>query len=531
MRYAFLIALREYAENVKTKGFWVGILLFPVILMAMLYVPRFLEEHATPTRYFVLVDQSGEAEAVIDEAIERSYQRRVYDACLVYLEKNRSAEIEQMAAAAAGDGAAEALVGELGKDPAEIQRKIEELKELGFQAFQAAGGHEVFLGQAQMAGALKPDREPFELPTRKFMRIPVAGQVDAAAPFAELSAEMKARMLQEGGGFQFDGRPQEVFAAVLVPPAVFTDEEAKVEFWAKNLADDDLRNLVERSLGAELRERGFAGAGVSQEEILRIQGLSVEVQTKDPTKREGEEEAGTSDIVRQWAPAGFVYLLWIALMSVVQMLLNNTVEEKSNRIVEVLLSSVTPGELMAGKLFGIAAVGTTMLLAWVGTLIAVLTWKAGPEMEIARYLLEVIQESGLIYPFLGYFLAAYLLYAGIFLAIGSVCNTIKEAQNFMGPVMMIMMVPLLTMMFIPKEPNGTLATVLSWIPLYTPFVMMNRFASPDLPTFDLVGTSVVLAVSVVVMIWLTGKIFRIAILRTGQPPKLFEMVRWLRAKD
>ena len=97
MRYAFLIALREYAENVKTKGFWVGILLFPVILMAMLYVPRFLEEHATPTRYFVLVDQSGEAEAVIDEAIERSYQRRVYDACLVYLEKNRSSEIEQMA--------------------------------------------------------------------------------------------------------------------------------------------------------------------------------------------------------------------------------------------------------------------------------------------------------------------------------------------------------------------------------------------------------------------------------------------------
>ncbi len=530
MKYAFLIALREYAENVKTKGFWIGILLFPVIIMAMLYVPRFLEEHATPTRYFVMLDQSGEAGKVVDDAVERSHQRRIYEACLTYLEKNKSPEVEKMAADLGGEQGA-AMIGELGKDPAEIQKKIEALKEAGFRAFLASGGHEAFLAQVEMTGALKEDRDPFELPDRKFIRIPVDGQLDASADFESISAEIKEKMLVEGGGFQFDGKAQEVFAAILVPPAVFDDTEEKVEFWAKNLADNDLHRLVERALGAELRERGFAEAGVSEAEILRIQDLAVNVQTKDPTKKLGEEEADDSDIVRQWAPAGFVYLLWIALMSVVQMLLNNTVEEKSNRIVEVLLSSVTPGELMAGKLFGIAAVGVTMLLAWVGTLIAVLTWKAGPEMEIAKFLLEVIQESGLIYPFLGYFLGAYLLYAGIFLAIGSVCNTIKEAQNFMGPVMLIMMVPLLTMMFIPKEPNGTLATVLSWVPLYTPFVMMNRFASPDLPMFDLVGTSIVLAVSVVIMIWLTGKIFRTAILRTGQPPKLLEMLRWVKSKD
>jgi ABC-2 type transport system permease protein len=83
------------------------------------------------------------------------------------------------------------------------------------------------------------------------------------------------------------------------------------------------------------------------------------------------------------------------------------------------------------------------------------------------------------------------------------------------------------MAFIPKDPNGTLATVLSWIPLYTPFVMMNR-AAADPPMFDRVGTLLVLAATTALMLWLSGKIFRIGILRTGQPPKLVELVRWVR---
>ncbi|RMH01871.1 MAG: hypothetical protein D6702_10285 [Planctomycetota bacterium] len=532
MRYVLLIALREYAENVKTKGFWIGLFLFPILILAGINVPRFLEEHATPTRYFLVLDRSGEAAEVIRRATDEHQERRIYEACLEYVEKHPSERALELARSAAGDEErTRAMLEQLPGDLAELKARMEEWKEAGFRAFRAAGGHEAFLAAAEAQGFLAPDRPPFELPPRRFVQLDRVPGLDPQAPPEELVAEIKRRMKAEEG-FEFDGKPVELFAVVVVPEGVFDPNGgARVEFWTKNLADDDLRDLVRNALDEELRRRGFAAAGVDQDEIRRIQALTVDLAAKDPTKKAGEEEASKSDIVRQWAPAGFVYLLWIALMSVVQMLLNNTIEEKSNRIVEVLLSSVTPGELMAGKLFGIAAVGLTMLLAWVATLIGILQWQAGPGSEIPALLLDVIRSSGLILPFLGYFVAAYLLYSGIFLAIGSVCNTLKEAQNFMGPVMLIMMVPLLTMMFIPREPNGVLATVLSWIPLYTPFVMMNRFASPDLPTFDLVGTSVLLAVSVVVMIWLTGKIFRIAVLRTGQPPKLLEMLRWLRARD
>jgi len=195
----------------------------------------------------------------------------------------------------------------------------------------------------------------------------------------------------------------------------------------------------------------------------------------------------------------------------------------------VLLSSVTPWELMAGKLVGIAAIGLTMLTTWIGSLVLVLAWKAGPEAEWAVQLFAVVKTSGLLPAFGLYFLLGYLMYAGLFLSIGSICNTLKEAQNFMGPVMLIMMVPLLTMMFIPKDPNGTLATILSWIPVYTPFVMMNR-AAADPPLFDIVGTLILMVISTVVVLWLSGKIFRIGILRTGQPPKILELIRWVRGK-
>jgi ABC-type Na+ efflux pump permease subunit len=94
--------------------------------------------------------------------------------------------------------------------------------------------------------------------------------------------------------------------------------------------------------------------------------------------------------------------------------------------------------------------------------------------------------------------------------------------------MIIMIVPLITMMFIPKDPNGTLATIMSWIPLYTPFVMMNR-AAADPPLFDRVGTLILLLGTTVGVLWLTGKVFRVGILRTGQPPKLMELFRWLRS--
>jgi ABC-2 type transport system permease protein len=145
-------------------------------------------------------------------------------------------------------------------------------------------------------------------------------------------------------------------------------------------------------------------------------------------------------------------------------------------------------------------------------------------------MLILLKGSNLVPMFSLYFLLGYLMYAAFILSIGSVCNTIKEAQSYMAVLTMVMMVPLLTMTFIPKDPNGPLARVLSWIPIYTPFTMMNR-AAADPSRFDLIGTFVLLLVTTGLALWLAGKIFRVGILRTGQPPRILEMLAWVRRKD
>ena len=96
----------------------------------------------------------------------------------------------------------------------------------------------------------------------------------------------------------------------------------------------------------------------------------------------------------------------------------------------------------------------------------------------------------------------------------------------MGVITRAMMVPLLTMTNIPNDPNRIVARVMSWVPIYTPFAMMNRAADP--PLVDLIGTFILLVASTVTVLWMAGKIFRIGILRTGQPPKIVEMLRWIR---
>jgi ABC-type Na+ efflux pump permease subunit len=188
---------------------------------------------------------------------------------------------------------------------------------------------------------------------------------------------------------------------------------------------------------------------------------------------------------------------------------------------------------MMGKLFGIAAVGLTMVGTWMLALVGILVWKTSGMAEAAGVtgqMLTVVHSSRLIPMFGVYFLLGYLMYAACILALGSVCNTLKEAQSYMGVITMIMMVPLMTMTFIPKDPNGVLARVLSWIPLYTPFIMMNR-AMADPPMIDLIGTLLVLILAVIGSLWMAGKVFRIGILRTGQPPKLLEMLRWLKRSN
>ena len=150
----------------------------------------------------------------------------------------------------------------------------------------------------------------------------------------------------------------------------------------------------------------------------------------------------------------------------------------------------------------------------------------GALAQVPLELMTLLGDSWILPAFLLYFFLGYILYAGVILAIGSTCDTLKDAQNYMGVIVLLMMVPLVALTFIPRDPNGPVATFLSWIPFYTPFVMMNRVAAGP-PLRDILGTLALLVVMDVLVIWGCGRIFRAAVLRTGQPASLVQIWRWL----
>ncbi|PCI76430.1 MAG: hypothetical protein COB20_10685 [SAR86 cluster bacterium] len=518
-----LIAWREYMENVKTKGFWAGIMIFPVIFTAMYFLQTTLS-NSTPTRYYIFIDQSGQYGEAVETAIERDHQRRILGEFVSYLMDNRR-DTNLNLSAAGGTNAAEQLIDSADADEV-----------AALEAWLESGGLDFALTMA--SPALKEDRPPFEQPSRQFIAAELPAGIDSSASPEEVAQALRPYLSGERK-LLVDAQPSDLFALILIPANVNADisrpgvmpqpagRHTGIQYWAKNLTDSRLPDAIISSINSEIRNREYIGLGVDNQIVRNVQRTRMPISQLDPTAAIGEEEVSVADTFQQLAPIGFVYLMFVSLMQSVQYLLSNTIEEKSNRIIEVLLASVTAGELMMGKLLGIGLSGLTTIAVWLFSFFLFITLYQSSQTELISQILEVILSSELIPWFVFYYFAGYALYSGVFLAIGSLCNTLKEAQAMMMPMIMIQVIPLAMMVFVVRDPDNTIVRVMSWFPLFTPYLMMNR-AAADPPLVDVIGTTIVLLLSIVFVLWLSGKVFRMGVLRTGQPPRLIELLRMMR---
>ena len=520
-----LIAWREYMENVRTKGFWVTILIFPLIFIVMYFLMSALSR-ATPTRYYILIDQSGEYEQAVETAIAREHQRRILQSFVTYLLDNRKQSDLELTTANANT-AADRLIDDVDAD--EVSALTEWLD---------SGGLEFALIMA--SPYLVADAPPFEPPSRQFIAASIPDEVDTSASTDDIIAALRP-YLRGDRQISVGDETGTLFALILIPQNVDLDISrpgttpappdtvAGIQYWARNLTDSRLPDAIERSINTEIRGREYDRLGVDGQVVRNVQRTRLPLSQLDPAAEPGEEAVSLADTFRQFAPIGFVYLIFVSLMQNVQYLLSNTIEEKSNRIIEVLLASVTAGELMMGKLLGIGMSGLTTIGAWLLSFYLFISLYNSSQTEFISQMLEVVFGSELIPWFIFYYFAGYALYSGVFLAIGSLCNTLKEAQAMMMPMILIQIVPIAMMAFVVLDPNNSIVRAMSWFPLFTPYLMMNR-AAANPPLVDVIGTTIVLLVSIALVLWLSGKVFKLGVLRTGQPPKILELWRLLRSK-
>ncbi len=237
----------------------------------------------------------------------------------------------------------------------------------------------------------------------------------------------------------------------------------------------------------------------------------------DEDEQQVQSEAQT--MTRMMIPFFFMFLIYMGIVGIGQQMLSSVIEEKSSRVIEVLLSAVSPFQLMAGKIVGLAGIGLTVMTLWAGAAYGAARWQ-GLRIEIA---------PDLLFYFVIYYILGFLLFSSILAGIGSICNTLKETQGLMMPVVLIFIIPLISWYQLVQSPDGTLARVLSFVPPVTPLVMILRIsAGHDVWILEILASILLLVIAVFATIWLASKVFRIGILMYGKRPSLREIRRWLK---
>jgi ABC-2 type transport system permease protein len=239
-------------------------------------------------------------------------------------------------------------------------------------------------------------------------------------------------------------------------------------------------------------------------------------------KTEGQEKKGMeSNMVNMMVPFFFMYLMFMGVMGIGPHMISSLIEEKNSRIMEVLLSAVSPHELMFGKIAGLGGIGLAVISLWAFVAYAGTAWKDLP----------IYIPGNLMVWFVVYYVLGFLFFAAIMAGIGSVCNTLKETQSLLMPITFTMIIPMIAWTNFTQSPNGVWARVLSFVPPMTPLVMIVRLASgSEIWWVEQAGAVTMLAASVAVAIWAAGKVFRVGVLMYGKKPGLAEIGRMVLQK-
>ena len=460
MMKVFNVAWREFVATVATKGFILGVFLPPVLIGIVLAIMPMLMNQAAPrvTGRVAIIDHTGDVASRVKDAFsaERIASRAAGQA------------MEALEEAGAPDMAKQAAA--MGKDSIEQQAKT-------------------------------------NAPTLT---------VEVLDPSTSVE-EAKAELLAAEGKGKGEGNPR-LALAVIPADAIKADAQGKFgsfELFAAPKLDGEVQGDIRSQIGsavvdARIKAGGFDPAFIrSLTERPRPQVRTVTAQ--------GDQKI--DEAAKILIPAAFMFLLWISTFTCGQYLLTSTIEEKSSRVMEVILSAVSPMQLLTGKILGQMCVGLVILVVYCGLGMAGL---------VVASMMSVIDPINLVYLAV-YFVIAFFIIASLMAAVGSAVSDVREAQSLLGPVMIILIIPMMLWLPILRNPNSTFAQVCSFIPPISPFVMVLRLSgSEPVPFWQVIATVLLGGVTILTCLWAAGKVFRVGVLMYGKPPDLRTLIRWIR---
>lgn len=350
------------------------------------------------------------------------------------------------------------------------------------------------------------------------------------------------------------GGDKEVFAFLSITDDLLNNPKAATLYSEKQVPAE-LSRLVNQTLSKQLESEKLVSFNIPNlKEIIRESKINFNVQTIKWSE-DGKESASSATVASVIGMV-FTFIIYMFIMMYGAMVMQGVMEEKTNRIIEVMISSVRPFDLMMGKIIGIGFVGLTQVFLWgiITTILVsvggfmfsggvdVASLQAGPQMgmmdanalasssgnEIMGIINSInIAEIGI--SFIIYFIGGYMLYASIFAAIGSAVDSQEDTQQFMAPVTIFMIFALYAGIYSMENPDGPLAFWCSMVPFTSPIVMMVRIPF-EIPLWEKLLSVSLLYTSAIGIVWLSAKIYRVGILMYGKKPSIKEMVKWIKYK-
>jgi ABC-2 type transport system permease protein len=357
----------------------------------------------------------------------------------------------------------------------------------------------------------------------------VARDLDRSEPIRAVRVAVGAERLEDVA----DSLAAQVSAKAFDGFLIVTDQaldDGRIEYRGTNVSSPRDMSSLSRDLEESALTERLTLEGVDPEAVRRAK-LDVRLKTVKLGGPKGRTESGEGSFVLAYM---MWFVLYIAIILYGASVMGSVVEEKTSRVIEVLISSLRPFQLLAGKVIGVGAVGMFQMGIW-GACVFVLTaqqaqimrlFNATPDSAGASLIPQVSLLTAVI--FLSYFLLGYFLYAAMFAAVAAMSNSEAEARQAQTPIVMLLVVPSVLMIGILNDPNGTLAVTLGLVPFFSPIAMPVRWAAAPIPLSEVVLSLAVLTVTLVGITWVAARIYRIGILMYGKRPTLPELWRWVR---
>ncbi len=522
IRHVWLIARHEFVETMKSRTFLVTLLLIPTMIAMGMLVPRWLKTRTATTAAIALIETDAKDWAArVAEAIALERARLEIAALHDWLAAHARPEFRR-------DGELDAR-----RVPLLLLKNHGDITDEDARRYLESGGATQWLAIAM--GFADPDAPPFLAPPRS-VRI-----VDPPADLAGLDGsdrETTGRALAPwltGARRLADGTPLK--AVVIFPPKVAPvppdvpasigrgPVERSVQVWSAGALDASVRSRLHDALDRAFRGRALA-EGLPDPGLVRLWDMQAPVRYLDASATGGRSITLADRLARVLPRAASVLLIYFLLINA-SLLMSHMMEEKANRIVEVLISSVKPEALMTGKLIGASLIALFLFVFSVASVLGVL-FLAGDSVfvELTRALLAAVGDSPILPALVGYFMLGYFLFAGLFLTAGAFCDTPRDVQALSTPLVLAMIVILFVVWAYGAEPKSEAARLLSFLPFFGPFMLMARVTAAP-PVWEVALAVGLQILYIAAILWASARLFRVAVLASGVPSwrRLVAMLR------